>query len=379
MPPPRHKEATLDTDDPAERIMRDVEHALQAMNEEGVAGGTIGPDGLRLGMPNWEERTKHQRFSERIKTHGYPLGFVKSQNATREHLVETMGERVEALGEEEREAAEQAREAMAWALDAERTLGSFNWAGEDRFPLGTVDDVADHLLAWLDHRGFRVLPKDDAEGADPPPLADRSPTVSREAPGAEGPTGNPEGTTGVTTRVGAAPEEEVDDDGEETTGGAGSDGVTCLWCEGGTIEGAYMGAAETDCPVCLGTGRMPVAALDAAALLDAATGVLDFLCDGEPHDVVVESEDLVGADLGNLSLAGARFFGCDLSGARFDGADLTGADFFDCSFAGANPEDANTLAGTTLRVTGLTPEQRAACEAKGAIIAHDEDATAKER
>jgi hypothetical protein len=71
----------------AERYIRQVDELLQAMDEDGVAGGTVGPHGLTVGMPNWAERTKDQRFSQRVRTHGYPLGLAKSTRWTRDRLV----------------------------------------------------------------------------------------------------------------------------------------------------------------------------------------------------------------------------------------------------------------------------------------------------
>lgn len=146
-------------DDRTGQYEEDIERLLRFITEEGGAGGTLGPDGLRLGIPNWEERTKHQRFAERAKTHGYPLGFAKSQYRVRDRLVEEMRGRVEGLGGEERAAFALAHEAIAWALDAERFLGSFNQGARGGFPVDSVDRVADHLLAWLDHRGYQVVRK----------------------------------------------------------------------------------------------------------------------------------------------------------------------------------------------------------------------------
>jgi hypothetical protein len=60
-------------DDRQERYLREIEQLLQAMEEDGVAGGTVGSGGVVMGEPNWEERTQDQRFAEKAKTHGYPL------------------------------------------------------------------------------------------------------------------------------------------------------------------------------------------------------------------------------------------------------------------------------------------------------------------
>lgn len=135
----------------------------------GGAGGTIGPDGVSLGIPNWEERTKDQRFSERVKTHGYPLGFAKSQWHLRDRLRERRRTENAALAEEQKLEAERVHDVVAFALDAERVLGSFNYTGDDRFPVDTVDRVAGNLLLWLDHRGYAVVPREPHTDDEPLP------------------------------------------------------------------------------------------------------------------------------------------------------------------------------------------------------------------
>lgn len=80
---------------------------------------------LRLGIPNWEERTQHQRFAEWAKTHGYPFGLAKSQHRVRDRLVTELHLRVVTQSEWERVTFAEVHEAVAWALDAERFLGSF--------------------------------------------------------------------------------------------------------------------------------------------------------------------------------------------------------------------------------------------------------------
>jgi hypothetical protein len=76
---------------------------------------------------------------------------------------------------------------------------------------------------------------------------------------------------------------------------------------------------------------------------------------------------LTEAKLERADLSGADLSGADLSQANLSQANLSGADL-----SGANLEDALSLKDTNLRrVKGLTKEQLAACQAKGAII--DED------
>jgi hypothetical protein len=78
---------------------------------------------------------------------------------------------------------------------------------------------------------------------------------------------------------------------------------------------------------------------------------------------------LRGAFLHDADLRGTDLSATDFSGARLSRADLRGADLSE-----TNLEDALSMKGTNLcGVKGLTKEQLAICEAKGAII--DEDAT----
>jgi hypothetical protein len=145
-------------DDRQERYLREIEQLLQAMEEDGVAGGTVGPGSVVMGEPNWEERTQDQRFAEKAKTHGYPLGLAKSTHKKRNRLVAEIRDRVERMHPAERAVHHAVHEGVAWALDAERFLGSFNREGRGGFDAGNVDAVADHVLVWLWERGFRVVP-----------------------------------------------------------------------------------------------------------------------------------------------------------------------------------------------------------------------------
>lgn len=149
------------------RWEREIEQLLRAMEEEGVAGGTIGQNGVITGQPNWEERTKDQRFAEKVKTHGYPAGLAKSTRWKRDALVAALSERVDQMDPAERAIHDQIHEALAWSLDAERFLGSFNYRERGGFPTETVDQVADHILVWLGERGYRIvqtqlIPDEDA-------------------------------------------------------------------------------------------------------------------------------------------------------------------------------------------------------------------------
>ncbi len=55
----------MDRDERIGRYQREIEAILEAMEQDGVAGGTVGPHGATVGMPNWAEHTKDQRFSQK--------------------------------------------------------------------------------------------------------------------------------------------------------------------------------------------------------------------------------------------------------------------------------------------------------------------------
>src|SRR4051812_12978253 len=128
-------------------------------------------------MPTLEDPTTGPRPSQRAATHGYPLGFAKSQWLLRDRLLVRMQQ--VARHPEEPEHAEEAaaHEAMVRALDWERLLGSFNHAGENRFPVATLDTVAHNLLAWLDYQGFQVVRNGPRLEEPLPMVASRLPVV----------------------------------------------------------------------------------------------------------------------------------------------------------------------------------------------------------
>jgi hypothetical protein len=131
----------------------------------------------------------------------------------------------------------------------------------------------------------------------------------------------------------------------------GPNQVACLFCGGeGHEDGA--GPVTWTCSVCLGTGQMPVKALEEELL----------------RGQWIEDQDLRGADLRGVRLDRLVFSNCGFSNVQFDGADLTDASFEECQFAGANPELAASLNGTRLLVEGLSEERLATCVAHGAIV-----------
>jgi hypothetical protein len=129
----------------------------------------------------------------------------------------------------------------------------------------------------------------------------------------------------------------------------GDNRVPCLQC-GGEGEEDGPGPVSWSCPICLGTGRMPVAELPQFTLANED----------------LSNQDWSKVDLSGSSLSGATFTNCSFRDVNFAGADLSGARFEDCQFRGANPELAASLEGTILMVDGLSEEQVAICVARGA-------------
>ena len=384
-------------EDQTERIARDMERLLRAMNEEGVAGGMVGPDGLTLGIPNWEERTKHLRPSERVKTHGYPLGFAKGQQALRDGVMERYFGQVSACGGDEAARHQLAHDAVARALDWERFLGSFNHAGEERFPLNTVDLVADHLLAWLHHLGFLVVGTaegerfvakrdgvsgiDDAVSRGEDDVLDHQRDELRKSDDEES-----EKIDGVDDNKNEKEEsdEEVELDeanlpegaelcpmdedngrsGCELCGGRGwvteadfvarlgVNRVPCVNCNGeGFVDGA--GPVSWRCRECVGSGRMPVRELK--------------FFDLTQYDLM--DQDWSSADLSDQNLSSATFSACDFSNVSFALADLSDTSFDECDFSGAEPTLASNVRGANFSFPdGLTNGQVLALRAGGAIV-----------
>jgi hypothetical protein len=333
-----------------------VERAIQYMTEEGGAGAVIGPEGLVLGMPNWEERTRHQRLSEKVKSHGYPLGFGKSQVHLRVSLLEDQRARTDTAGDEDRVRHMAAHEAVAWALDAERFLGSFRDGEGGGFPKQNVDRVADHILAWLGYRGFQVVPKSLAEA------------VSETEPEA------------------AMDDEEVADDyeqGEESIeyegpGGyerlsqaeldrrLGTNRVPCLKCGGeGEVDG--MGPVSWSCDRCLGSGSMPVSAIEEC--LEDLRALHSQAGDNGDGRWEWYSDELSGVDFSGVPLSAGTFYECDFSRANFNNADLTDTEFDTCDLTGSNPEAAASLDRAVFRAPrGLGDKQIARIVEQGGTV-----------
>jgi hypothetical protein len=128
-------------------------------------------------MPSFEDPMKGPRPSQRAVTLGYPFGFAKSQWLLRDRLLVRMWQATNHCDDHESMEAALAHEAVVRALDWERLLGSFNHAGEDRFPVATLDTVACNLLAWLDYQRFWVVRHGPKPEEPLPMVASRLPMV----------------------------------------------------------------------------------------------------------------------------------------------------------------------------------------------------------
>lgn len=160
-----------------------VANMLAFLFKHSEAGEDDGPSKLDLPPGFWVELTADKRPSNRLKRHGYPFGFAKSQWRLRDRLAARFKQRVPQMAFQERVELLRAHEAVTRALESERLLGSFHHTDGDPFPLDTADLVADNLIAWLDHEGFAVVPKERGE-EEPLPEVDRDlPTVFDNANG----------------------------------------------------------------------------------------------------------------------------------------------------------------------------------------------------
>lgn len=392
---PCQEEAVMDHDDRLERYRSDIERLLRFVTEEGGSGGTIGPNGLQLGIPNWSERTKDQRPSERVQTSGYPLGYAKSQWHLRNRLLARLRQRTPHPSDEEEVGNSPVHEAVARALDWERLLGSFNvdnHCDRDHFPLDVVDRVADHLIAWLDWQGFIILPK-KTHGEDAPlpeverqvpnifdnekgmvmlfsARGDQEPIVrAHEASGddeSRAGTGTPDvppagraddGTAREECLAGMVKgnemdhideqmtegEEEQDEDEEEL--GEVEDGVrvTCPDCGGGGCSfcgdtGLALAPSESSerCPVCAEVG------MDGCEVCEDGwvEGAEDALVEAVLWDYQNSGTMWDGADeslvFGKLHHSNGLFPGADLKGEDLSGVDLGFADLSGANLAGAD-------------------------------------------
>lgn len=153
-----------------------VKNMLTKLFGQDASHANSKPEGLVIEVIDLPEWTMQPRSSDYVRTNGYPFGYAKSLWHLRDRLATGFGEQLQFLSSTEKNHLLRVHEAMARALDSERVLGSFNYDNyceRDHFPLQTVDLVADNLITWLDHQGFRIVPKEKGKPETPLPEVER--------------------------------------------------------------------------------------------------------------------------------------------------------------------------------------------------------------
>ena len=146
-----------DHDDP---IIQHLEVLLHRLNRQGATEAGINRQRVRP-IRTWDEQTRHLRFADKVKLHRYPGGLANTTRWRHGQRVSAHRQRIEGLGKPAQAEAEAIHEAMAYALDAERFLGSLDRRDErDYFPVEAVDELAERLLVWLEERGYRIGAED---------------------------------------------------------------------------------------------------------------------------------------------------------------------------------------------------------------------------
>lgn len=117
-------------------------------------------------VPFQEKRVGDLRYSQQAKIHGNPWGMSKGVRMLRTRLIEEHQQRLARASSDAHVATYKATDALAYALDAERLLGSFTRVGDDPFPTSGIDEVAVNLVVWLEERGFEIRPIPEDEVGD---------------------------------------------------------------------------------------------------------------------------------------------------------------------------------------------------------------------
>lgn len=137
-------------------VIQQIEHLLSILKNERARQMSVTRPTIRP-IHSWDEQTRHLRFAEKVKLHRYPGGFANTTRWRREQMLAAHRRQLEGLDEPAVVEATAIHEAVAYALDAERFLGSLDQRDErDYFPVGAVDALAEHLLVWLRERGYQV-------------------------------------------------------------------------------------------------------------------------------------------------------------------------------------------------------------------------------
>ncbi len=156
------------SNDGIERIMREVENLLRAAREQPAETPAMNVESPVPAVHPWRDESRGQRYADRAAGHGFPPGLAKSARNLRDTLRSYEQVRNQAMPGDDRVDQEAVHEALAWALDAERFLGSLSGPGGEGVRPRHIDDIAANLLVWLRYKGFALTPLQSrpAEEAD---------------------------------------------------------------------------------------------------------------------------------------------------------------------------------------------------------------------
>ncbi len=155
--------------DGIERLLREVEDLLRDAREQRVEAPVMNVESPVPAVHPWKHASHGERYAQRAAGHGYPPGLAKSARNLRDTLRSYEQVRGQAMPGDDRVDQEAAHEALAWALDAERFLGSLSGPGGAGVRADHIDDIAGNLLVWLRYKGYAItpLPTQPAGDAEP--------------------------------------------------------------------------------------------------------------------------------------------------------------------------------------------------------------------
>lgn len=135
------------------------------------------PPAPRPTVVPWKQRKDRQRFGERATTCGNPLGYARSIMNLRDTLGAYQAARFQAMPTEQRADHAVTLDVLAWAIEAERFLGTFTGRAGAGFRMEQVDAAAANLLMWLHYRGYELRPvadNSDDSGTEPGSVTEQS-------------------------------------------------------------------------------------------------------------------------------------------------------------------------------------------------------------
>ena len=141
-----------------DRILEDVEELLRAAREQPAEWPGMNAESPVPAVHPWSDESREERYADRAARHGFPPGLAKSARNLRDTLRSYEQVRNQAMPGDDRVDQEAVHEALAWALDAERFLGSLSGPGGEGVRAGHIDDIAANLLAWLRYKGYALTP-----------------------------------------------------------------------------------------------------------------------------------------------------------------------------------------------------------------------------